>query len=36
MYVINGYTAEYGGVFHGAPLSDKEWSADALAGSGVR
>jgi hypothetical protein len=36
MYVINGYTAEHGGVFHGAPLSEREWSSDALAGSGVR
>lgn len=36
LYVLNGMTAQTGGVRHGAQLSDKEWSADALAGSGIR
>lgn len=36
LYVINGYTAEKGGVKYGPALSEREWSADALAGSGVR
>ena len=36
MYVLNGLYAEKGGVRHGDMLPEKEWSPDALAGSGVR
>ena len=36
IYVINGYTAATGGVRYTAPLPEKEWSPEALAGSGVR
>jgi hypothetical protein len=35
-YSLTGYTGESGGVKHTKPLSDREWTADALAGSGVR
>jgi hypothetical protein len=33
---MSGYVAETGGVKYTAPLKDSEWSADALAGSGIR
>lgn len=36
LYVINGFTAERGGVHHGAMLPEKEWASEALAGSGIR
>lgn len=36
VYTINGYTAEKGGVRHGGALPEKEWSPEALAGSGIR
>ena len=36
MHVISGLTSERGGVLYGDRLPEKEWSADALAGSGVR
>jgi hypothetical protein len=36
IYGMSGYVAETGGVKYTAPLKDSEWSADALAGSGIR
>ena len=36
MYSVTGFIAETGGLKHTKPLPDREWSADALAGSGVR
>src|SRR5439155_2313217 len=36
LYVLNGWTAETGGVRYTAPLPEREWSADALAGAGIR
>ena len=35
-YSLTGFVAETGGVKHVKPLADREWTADALAGSGVR
>ena len=35
-YTLTGYTAETGGVVPGKPLSDREWTPDSLAGSGIR
>ena len=35
-YSLSGYTAETGGMRHGKPGSDREWSPDALAGAGIR
>lgn len=35
-YSLSGYTAETGGVRPGKPAPDREWSADSLAGSGLR
>ncbi|HRH86439.1 MAG TPA: DUF1329 domain-containing protein [Rubrivivax sp.] len=35
-YSLTGFIAETGGVKHTKPLADREWTADALAGSGVR
>jgi Protein of unknown function (DUF1329) len=35
-YTLTGYTAETGGVSPGKPLSDREWSPESLAGSGIR
>lgn len=35
-YSLTGYSAANGGVIYGKPMADKEWSADALAGSGIR
>ena len=36
LYSLTGFIAETGGLRHTKPLSDREWSADALAGAGVR
>jgi hypothetical protein len=36
MYVLNAWTAEVGGYFYTKPLPAREWTGDALAGSGVR
>lgn len=36
IYSLTGYIAETGGLRHTKPLSDREWTADSLAGSGVR
>jgi hypothetical protein len=35
-YSVTGYVAETGGVKHIKPLPEREWTADSLAGSGVR
>jgi Protein of unknown function (DUF1329) len=35
-YSITGFIAETGGLKHTKPLPDREWTADALAGAGVR
>jgi hypothetical protein len=35
-YQLTGFIAETGGLRHTKPLSDREWTADSLAGSGVR
>ena len=35
-YSLSGYTAETGGMRHGKPSSDRDWSPDALAGAGIR
>ena len=35
-YSLTGFIAETGGVKHTKPLPDREWTADALAGAGVR
>jgi hypothetical protein len=36
VYSLTGFIAETGGVRHTQPLSEREWTADSLAGSGVR
>lgn len=36
VYSLTGYIAETGGLRHTKALSDREWTADSLAGSGVR
>lgn len=36
VYSLTGYIAETGGMRHTKPLSDREWTADSLAGAGVR
>jgi hypothetical protein len=36
VYSLTGFIAETGGLKHTKPLSDREWTADSLAGSGVR
>jgi len=36
IYSLTGYTAETGGMHQGKPRSEREWSPDALAGSGIR
>jgi hypothetical protein len=36
VYSVTGYIAETGGLRHTKALPDREWTADALAGSGVR
>jgi hypothetical protein len=35
-YTVNGYSAETGGVRYIEPMSEREWSPDAIAGGGVR
>jgi hypothetical protein len=35
-YSLTGFIAETGGLKHTKPLPDREWTADALAGAGVR
>ncbi|MHA7598809.1 DUF1329 domain-containing protein [Alicycliphilus sp. T452] len=35
-YSLSGYTAETGGVRPAKPAPDRDWSPDALAGSGIR
>jgi hypothetical protein len=36
VYALTGFIAETGGMKQTQPLGDREWSADALAGSGIR
>jgi hypothetical protein len=36
MYSLTGFIAETGGLRHTKPLGEKEWTADALAGAGIR
>ena len=36
IYSLTGYTAETGGMHQSKPRTEREWSADALAGSGIR
>ena len=36
LYSITGFVAETGGVKFTKPLPDREWTADSLAGTGVR
>jgi len=36
VYSIAGFIAETGGLRHTKPLSEREWTADSLAGAGVR
>jgi hypothetical protein len=36
IYSLTGYTAETGGMHQVKPRTDREWSPDALAGSGIR
>jgi len=36
VYAITGYIAETGGLRHSKPLPEREWTADSLAGAGVR
>jgi uncharacterized protein DUF1329 len=36
VYSLTGFIAETGGLKHIKPLPDREWTADALAGAGVR
>lgn len=36
VYSLTGFIAETGGLRHGKPRADREWTADALAGAGVR
>ena len=35
-YSLTGFIAETGGLKHVKPIADREWTADALAGAGVR
>jgi hypothetical protein len=35
-YSLTGFIAETGGLKHTKPMADREWTADALAGAGVR
>jgi hypothetical protein len=35
-YSLTGFIAETGGLKHTQPMADREWTADALAGAGVR
>ncbi|MGJ7509839.1 DUF1329 domain-containing protein [Variovorax sp. GT1P44] len=36
VYSLTGYIAETGGLRHTKALADREWTADSLAGSGIR
>jgi Protein of unknown function (DUF1329) len=36
IYSLTGFIAETGGVRHTKPLGEREWTADSLAGAGVR
>lgn len=36
IYSLTGFIAETGGLRHTKPLGEREWSADALAGAGIR
>ncbi|TVO63606.1 DUF1329 domain-containing protein [Denitromonas ohlonensis] len=36
IYSLTGFIAETGGVRHTEPASEREWSADSLAGAGIR
>jgi hypothetical protein len=36
IYSLTGFIAETGGLRHTKPLGDREWTGDALAGSGIR
>jgi Protein of unknown function (DUF1329) len=36
LYSVTGFIAETGGLRHTKPLADREWTADSLAGAGVR
>ena len=36
VYSVTGFIAETGGLKHTKPLSEREWTADSLAGSGIR
>jgi hypothetical protein len=36
VYAVTGFIAETGGMRHTKALSDREWTADSLAGSGIR
>ncbi len=36
VYSLTGFIAETGGMKHTQPQSDREWTADSLAGSGIR
>ena len=36
IYSLTGFIAETGGLRHTKPLSEREWSADSLAGAGIR
>jgi hypothetical protein len=36
LYTLTAYTAQTGGVRYTKPLPDREWTADALAGAGIR
>ena len=36
VYTLTGFIAETGGLKHTKALPDREWTADSLAGSGVR
>lgn len=35
-YSLSGYTAQTGGMRHSKPVSERDWSPEALAGSGIR
>jgi hypothetical protein len=36
VYSLTGFIAETGGLKHTKPMADREWSADSLAGAGIR
>ena len=36
VYSLTGFIAETGGLRHTKPLGDREWTADSLAGAGIR